>query len=155
MPQQRHGARISWRRDDVAFVDQRYSRTHQWTLDGGATIQASASPSNVPEPYSDPNAIDPEEALVAAASSCHMLWFLAIAARQGFVIDSYVDEPEGLIEEVGAGRRAFSRITLRPQIEFSGGRRPELAEVDAMHAEAHNSCFIANSLSCDVIVAPA
>ena len=155
MPQQRHGARISWRRDGAEFVDREYSRVHQWSFDGGATVKASASPSNVPEPYTDPGAVDPEEALVAAASSCHMLWFLANAARRGFVVDSYVDEPEGLIEQIGAGRCAFTKITLRPRIEFSGGQRPNQAEVDAMHAEAHNSCFIANSLSCDVIVAAA
>lgn len=155
MPQQRHEARIDWHRDGANFVDQRYSRVHQWSFDGGSTVQASASPSNVPTPYSSPAAVDPEEALVAAASSCHMLWFLAIAAKRGFVVESYRDEAWGMIGDDPVGRRAFTRITLEPRIEFSGSKRPDPAEVDAMHAEAHHECFIANSLRCDVVVAAA
>lgn len=149
-----HRAQISWRRNGVEFVDHRYSRAHEWQFDGGARVLASAAPGNVPEPYSVPEAIDPEEALVAATSSCHMLWFLALAAKRGFVVDSYVDEASGLIGQNQAGRHAFSRITLHPQVTFSGNQ-PTETELAALHEEAHNSCFIANSLRCEITIAAA
>ena len=149
-----HRAQISWRRNGVEFIDHRYSRAHEWGFDGGARVQASASPSNVPEPYSVQEAVDPEEALVAAASSCHMLWFLAHAAKRGFVVDSYVDEANGFIAADQAGRHVFTRITLHPLVAFSGDQ-PTEAEVAALHEEAHDSCFIANSLRCEITVAVA
>lgn len=149
-----HKAKVGWRRDGVDFVDHKYSRAHRWEFDGGATVEASASPSVVPEPYSVPEAVDPEEALVASASSCHMLWFLALAARRGFTVDSYIDEASGIIEKDHAGRQAFSRITLNPQVKFSGSQ-PSDTDLAALHEEAHNSCFIANSLRCAVIVSAA
>lgn len=147
-----HRARISWHRNGVAFVDHRYSRGHAWNFDGGVEVKASASPSNVPEPFSVPEAVDPEEALVAATSSCHMLWFLALAARRGFIVDEYTDEASGVMESDEAGRRAFSRITLRPQILFTG-HGPSESELAELHEEAHASCFIANSLRCKVVIA--
>ena len=150
----RHEACIRWHRGGVDFVDHRYSRAHEWNFDGGARIDASASPGNVPEPYSNPEAVDPEEALVAAASSCHMLWFLSLAARGGMVVDSYVDRASGVIEKNQDGRQAFSRITLQPAVIFSGDVTPSDTEIAAMHEAAHDKCFIANSLSCEVIVAP-
>lgn len=149
-----HRAQISWRRNGAEFIDHRYSRAHEWGFDGGARVQASAAPSNVPEPYSVPEAVDPEEALVAAASSCHMLWFLALAAKRGFVVDSYVDEASGLMARDQAGRQAFSRITLHPRVAFNGSQ-PSATELAALHEEAHNSCFIANSLRCEITVAAA
>ena len=153
MSQQRHEAQVSWHRDGAAFLDRRYSRAHEWAFDGGARIQASAAPCHVPVPYAVPEAVDPEEAFVASVSSCHMLWFLSIAAKRGFVIDRYVDEAHGVIEANQAGRRAFTRVTLAPKVEFGGGRSATPAELDAMHREAHNECFIANSLRCDVVIA--
>lgn len=152
---QRHEAQISWRRDHGEFIRQRYSRAHEWHFDGGAKVSASASPNNVPEPYSVPAAVDPEEALVAATSSCHMLWFLAIAAKRGYVVDSYEDAAYGVIEDLPSGNRGFSQITLCPRIRFSGEAVPSAEESAAMHQEAHNACFIANSLRCDVVVAAA
>jgi organic hydroperoxide reductase OsmC/OhrA len=149
-----HRAQVSWRRNGVEFVDHRYTRGHEWYFDGGARIEASASPSNVPGPWSVPEAVDPEEALVAATSSCHMLWLLALAARRGFVVDEYTDEATGVIEGDAAGRRAFSRITLRPRVLFSGNG-PSEAELSELHEEAHNNCFIANSLRCEVVIARA
>lgn len=128
---------------------------HEWIFDGGARISASSSPRNVPVPYSDAALVDPEEALVAAASSCHMLWFLAVAARRGYVVDSYEDAAYGVIEENATGGRAFGRITLLPRIAFSGGAIPSDSELTEMHQEATDECFIANSLSCDVVVAAA
>ena len=145
-----HSAKISWHRNGVEFTDQRYSRAHEWHFDGGARVEASASPANVPEPYSVPAAIDPEEALIAATSSCHMLWFLALAAGRGILVDSYIDEATGLLGEDQPGRHAFTRITLNPQISFSG-TQPSAGEIAALHGEAHANCFIANSLRCEVV----
>ena len=147
-----HTAHVSWQRDGATFTDLRYSRAHEWRFDGGARVDASASPSNVPQPFSDSAAVDPEEALVAATSSCHMLWFLSLAARQGFVVDAYADEVIGVIEPNASGRLAFSRIVLHPIIQYAG-RAPSEAEAAALHEEAHGKCFIANSLRCEVVVA--
>ena len=150
-----HEARVSWRRGDDKFTDQRYSRAHEWRFDGGVSVSASSSPANVREPYSVPSAVDPEEALVAAASSCHMLCFLSIAAREGYTVDSYEDAAYGVIEENAEGRQAFSRITLRPEIMFLESCSPSAPDLAAMHQEAHRACFIANSLCCEVVVAAA
>lgn len=148
----RYDARIAWSRAGAAFTDNRYGRGHQWSFDGGVTIPASSSPLTVPLPYSVAAAVDPEEALVAAASSCHMLWFLALAARRGFVVDGYVDEAYGVMAPNAAGKLAFERITLRPRIDFAGERQPTAGEVQALHHRAHGECFIANSLRCEVVV---
>ena len=120
-------ARITWDRQGAMFSGGRYSRGHEWSFDGGVTVPASASPSHVPAPYSVVEAVDPEEALVAAASSCHMLMFLFLAARRQLIVDSYVDDASGVMEENGEGRLAFSQITLRPQIQF-GGDAPVIVE---------------------------
>jgi organic hydroperoxide reductase OsmC/OhrA len=106
----------------------------------------------VPLPYSVAEAVDPEEALVASASSCHMLWFLFTAAKRGFVVDSYVDDAFGTMEKNAAGKLAFTRITLRPKIEFSGDKTPASEELQSMHHFAHEECYIANSLKCEVVV---
>jgi organic hydroperoxide reductase OsmC/OhrA len=146
-------AKVSWTRDESArFTDQRYSRRHQWSFDGGVTVPASASPQVVPVPMSAADAVDPEEALVASASSCHMLWFLFLAAKRGFVIDEYVDEALGTMGKDSSGRTAMTRIALRPRIMFSGDRRPTEAELRELHEQAHGECFIANSLKTEVVV---
>lgn len=148
----RYHARIAWKRAGAAFSDNRYSRGHEWSFDGGVTVPASASPSIVPAPYSVAKAVDPEEALVAAASSCHMLWFLSIAARKRFVVESYIDEAVGTMEKNAAGRLAFSRITLRPKVEFSGERLPSREDLQSLHGAAHEECYIAHSLKSEVVV---
>ena len=148
----RYGAQITWTRDGARFSDNRYSRGHEWSFDGGVKVKASASPSVVPLPYSVVDAVDPEEALVAAVSSCHMLWFLSIAAKRGFVVDGYVDDAFGVIEKDAGGKFAISRITLRPRIEFSGDRLPTDDELQSLHHAAHDECFIANSLKSEVVV---
>lgn len=148
----RYEARIGWRRDGATLTDQRYSRGHEWSFDGGATVRASSSPRTVRLPYSVAEAVDPEEALVAATSSCHMLWFLSLAAQEGFVVERYADEAFGVMEKNAQGRLAFTRITLRPRIEFAGDRQPRTAEVDHLHRRAHEECFVANSLRCEVVV---
>ncbi len=148
----RYEARISWNRNAAKFSDNRYSRGHEWSFDGGVTVVASASPTVVPAPYSLAEAVDPEEALVASASSCHMLWFLSLAAKRGFVVYRHVDDAFGVMATNPDGQLAFSRITLRPRIQFSAARVPTAEELAALHHAAHRECFIANSLRCDVVV---
>jgi organic hydroperoxide reductase OsmC/OhrA len=149
---QRYEARISWSRGDAKFVDNKYGRGHEWAFDGGVKVPASASPLSVRAPFSVAEAVDPEEAVVAAASSCHMLWFLWFAANKGFVVDRYVDEPFGVMEKNANGKLVFTRITLRPGIDFSGDRRPSDAELESLHHSAHEECSVAQSLRCEVVV---
>ena len=149
----RHVAELSWR-SDGEFASGRYSRRHQWRFDGGATVTASSSPDVVPAPMSDPAGVDPEEALVASVSSCHMLWFLDLARRAGLEVESYADSAEGEMGRVAPGRMALTRITLRPRISFAG-RQPEPAELDRLHHEAHERCFIANCLKTEILIEPA
>lgn len=148
-----HEAKVSWQRPDGAkFTDNRYSRAHEWAFDGGVSVRASSSPSVVPLPLSVADAVDPEEALVASASSCHMLWFLSLAARKGYVVDSYVDDARGEIGKNAEGRTAVTKITLRPRIVFSGDKQPGAADLDALHHAAHDQCYIANSLKSEVVI---
>ena len=143
-------AKVIWRRDDQSFSDNRYSRGHVWAFDGGARVPASSSPHVVPLPLSVAENVDPEEAFVASLSSCHMLFFLSIAAKRGFVIDEYVDDAVGIIEKDAQGRMAMTSVRLRPRIEFSGDKRPTREELEQMHHRAHDLCFIANSVKTQV-----
>ncbi len=144
-------ATVSWSRQrGEAFVDNRYSRGHQWVFDGGTTVPASASPEVVPLPYSVEENVDPEEAFVAALSSCHMLFFLSIAAKRRFTVDSYVDDASGLMAEDDDGRTAMTKVTLRPRAVFSGDRQPTMDQLEAMHHRAHDLCFIANSVKTEI-----
>lgn len=147
----RYTASVVWERSGARFTDNRYSRAHRWHFDGGATIPASASPHVVPPPLSDAAGVDPEEAFVAALSSCHMLWFLSIAARRGYVVDRYADDAEGVMEEDDRGRLAMTRVTLRPRVRY-GESAPEAHEASVMHHEAHEACYIANSVRSEVVV---
>ena len=115
-------ARIHWQRGDQGFTDNLYSRAHDWTFDGGLTVPASSSPLSVPLPMSVAANVDPEEALVAAASSCHMLFFLWLAAKQGFTVDQYTDQATGIMSKNAQGKIAMTRINLRPKIVFSGAQ---------------------------------
>jgi len=148
----RHLAEIDWR-SDGAFTSGRYSRWHEIRFDGGAIVAGSSSPDVVPAPMSDPAGVDPEEALVASAASCHMLWFLDLARRAGLDVASYRDRAEGEMGRNAAGRTAIVRIVLRPDIVFAGAA-PDPAEVERLHHEAHERCFIANSLNGEIVVAP-
>jgi len=146
-------ATLLWQRGEQDFAGQRYSRAHEWQFDGGLRVPASSSPLSVPLPMSDPAAVDPEEALVAAASSCHMLFFLSLAAQRGFVVDRYADRAVGELGKNADGRLAMTRITLRPTITFSGPLRPSAQALAALHHDAHDKCYVANSLKADVVVA--
>jgi organic hydroperoxide reductase OsmC/OhrA len=146
----RHSAWIAWR-SDGGFADNSYSRRHHWRFDGGAEVVASASPDVVPVPRSDPAGVDPEEALAASAASCHMLWFLSLAQEAGLAVESYEDEAVAEMGRTGPGKYAIVKITLRPRIAFAGAA-PDQAELDRLHHEAHERCFIANSLNCPITV---
>ena len=145
---------IRWLRGDQRFTDNRYSRGHTWVFDGGVEIPASSSPHVVPLPYSQASAVDPEEAFVASLSSCHMLWFLSIAAKRGFCIDSYVDDAVGVMDKNALGKLAMTRVTLRPKALFAGDRLPMKSDIESMHHAAHAECFIANSVKTDVQCEP-
>ena len=144
-------ATVAWQRDGQDFAGQRYSRGHEWQFDGGLTVPASSSPLSVPLPMSVAENIDPEEALVAATSSCHMLFFLSLAAQRGYVIDDYRDDAVGELGKNAAGRLAMTRIVLRPRIAFAG-ISPTPEALAALHHDAHEHCYIANSLTADVVV---
>ena len=148
----RHEAVIEWR-SDGEFASGRYSRRHRWSFDGGAAVTASASPDIVPAPMSDPAGVDPEEALIASAASCHMLWFLSLAQQAGLDVASYRDAAVGERGRIGPGRVAITRITLKPEISFAGAA-PDPATLDRLHHEAHERCFIANSLKTEIVVEP-
>ncbi len=148
-------AGIRWSRGATEkFTDNRYSRAHAWHFDGGAVVPASASPSVVPLPMSDPQGVDPEEAFVASLSSCHMLWFLSIAAKRGHTVDAYDDDALGVMTKNAAGQLAMTSVTLRPRVTFSGAKLPDRAALDALHHESHAECFIANSVRSEVVIEP-
>jgi organic hydroperoxide reductase OsmC/OhrA len=147
-------AAIHWQRGTAPFIDQRFSRGHTWRFDGGVEVPASSSPHVVRVPLSVEAAVDPEEALVAALSSCHMLWFLSLAAGRGWRVDEYRDEAVGVMGKNAAGRTAMVRVTLRPRVDFSGAPRPARGEILQLHERAHAECFIANSVTTEVRCEP-
>ena len=145
-------AKITWKSDaPETFTKNRYTRGHTWSFDGGVEVPASSSPHSVRVPFSVEAAVDPEEALVAAAASCHMLTFLWVAAKRGFVIDSYEDNAIGEMDESGS-KPWVSKITLDPRIEWSDDTRPTADEIAEMHHAAHEGCYIANSIKSEVVI---
>lgn len=145
-------ATVRWSREgDGDFAKGRYSRAHEWAFDGGAVVPASASPDNVPPGTADEAGVDPEEAFIAALSSCHMLFFLDFARRAGFVVDDYVDEADGVLEKRSDGKIAMTRVTLRPRITW-GGDAPDAGAIDDLHHRSHEACFIANSVTTEITV---
>jgi organic hydroperoxide reductase OsmC/OhrA len=150
----KHESSILWERRNQPFVDNKYSRAHLWEFDG-VKVPASSSPAVLPVPLSSTDAIDPEEALVAATSSCHMLFFLAIAAKQGFIVDRYNDQAYGVMGKNPEGKTFMSNITLRPKIEFSGTKQPSAEEIAKIHHLAHEQCFVGNSLKTEITIEPA
>jgi len=147
-------ATIHWARGAAAFTDRRYSRGHSWRFDGGVEVPASSSPHSVRVPFSVAAAVDPEEAFVAAVSSCHMLWFLSLAAERGYRVDDYLDAAEGVMDKNTEGRMAIVAVTLRPRIRFSGPALPTEADIAELHERAHEECFIANSIRSEVRCEP-
>lgn len=145
-----HTAVVSWERNDAKFVDNKYSRVHKWSFDGGSVIPASSSPHVVRIPFSDPTCVDPEEAFVASLSSCHMLWFLGFAARDGYVVESYTDEVVGIMEKNLDGKEAITVVNLRPMVVLAGGKEATDEILKNLHHEAHENCFLATSVKTDI-----
>jgi len=143
-----HKVTLTWNRGDVPFEYQKYPRDHAWKFDGGHEMQATAAPAYL----GNPKNVDPEEAFVAALSSCHMLTFLAAACKKKFVLDEYSDEAVGVMEKNAEGKLAITKVTLRPKLKFSGEKQPTDQELDEMHHFAHDQCFIANSVKTEVTV---
>jgi organic hydroperoxide reductase OsmC/OhrA len=145
-------ALISWKLQGSEFLKGRYSREHTWTFDGGLSVPASSSPSVVPTPWSNPAAIDPEEAFVASIASCHMLTFIFLAGKKGFQIGGYSDEAVGVMTKNERGVPWVSTVTLHPKIDYSGDKRPTTEEIEQLHHHAHEQCYIANSIKTEVKV---
>ncbi|EHK9074978.1 OsmC family protein [Vibrio parahaemolyticus] len=148
----KHTALITWQRQaNEIFSDNQYSRAHTWRFDGGLLVPASPSPHVVPLPLSVEENVDPEEAFVAALSSCHMLVFISIAAKRRYVIDSYVDAAEGALTAGENGKEWVSRVVLNPKVVFSGDKQPSYEQLEKMHHMAHENCFIANSVKTEIV----
>lgn len=148
-----HTATVTWQRGEDDFAAGKYSRAHDIEFDGGIIVQGSASPSVVKAPFSREDAVDPEEMLVASLSSCHMLWFLDLARRAGFVVDAYEDRASGVMGKDERGKIAVTQVKLNPYIAWGGDKQPAPEEVRELHHKAHEACFIANSFRGDVAIA--
>lgn len=142
-----HVADIRWTRGEEVFLDGRYGRAHSWSFDGGIEVPASSSPATVRVPFSREDAVDPEEAFVAALASCHMLFFLYFAAKAGFLIDAYADHAVGFLGKRDDGKTALTEVRLRPDIAFAGEKRPTRDDLVDLHHRAHDACYIANSFN--------
>jgi organic hydroperoxide reductase OsmC/OhrA len=149
-----YSAEVIWERGDAVFTDNRYSRRHLLRFDGGVEVPGSSSPQSVPLPWSDAGAVDPEEAFIAALSSCHMLWFLSIAVQRKFCVDHYRDEVRGILAKNADGKWCVSVVILKPEAKFSGASRPTRDQVEAMHHAAHEECYIAHSVTSQVRCEP-
>jgi organic hydroperoxide reductase OsmC/OhrA len=149
-----HTATITWSRGSDNFLDKRYHRAHAWQFDGGAIVAASSSPHVVPLPYSDPAAVDPEEAFIAALSSCHMLWFMDFASRAGLRLNRYTDVAVGTLGKNAQGQLAITHVQLRPVTCFDAAHAPSAAQLADLHHHAHAACFLANSVHTQIDCAP-
>jgi organic hydroperoxide reductase OsmC/OhrA len=144
-------AKVDWRCEGD-FATRRYSRGHMLSFDHGLTVPGTAGPANVNPRYAVEGALDPEQAFTASIAACHMLWFLDVAARAGFVVASYADEAEGTLAEGPSGKQVMTRVVLRPKIVFTGERQPTLDELAGLHHTAHEECFIANSVKSEIVI---
>lgn len=148
-----HKATISWlRKSNDDFLAGKYSREHVWIFDGGLQVPASPAPSNVPAPFSNASHVDPEEAFVAAVSSCHMLTFLYLACKRGFLVERYEDEAVGAMTNNEKRVPWVSSIVLNPKIHYGGNNLPTAADEEQLHHDAHEQCFIANSIKTNVVI---
>lgn len=148
----RYRATVRWHLQNGVFLQNKYSRKHRWYFDGGLEIPASASPHHVPESFCDLSAVDPEEAFVASISSCHMLWFLSLASRNNFIVEKYEDKAEGIMQENQERKLAITEVILRPVVQFEPGKLPDRSTFDKLHEQAHNRCFIAQSVKTEITI---
>ena len=147
-----HRAQVRWQHAGGPFLKRQYSRAHTWAFDGGAVVPASASPSGVPAPFSDPAGVDPEEAFVAAVSSCHMLVFLFEAARAGFDVLAYEDDAVGRMTPNARGALWVSNVELAPRVTYADAARPTPEQEADLHHRAHEGCYIANPVRTEITV---
>ena len=147
-------AGLSWSRGEGECLRGRYTRRHTWWFDGGVSVPASASPQIVPAPWSAADAVDPEEAFVAALASCHMLFFLSLAAARGLVIESYEDDAVGFMAEDDRGRTAVTSVTLRPSVTVADAGTAQAGLLAELHHAAHEACFLANSVRTRISIEP-
>lgn len=145
-----HKANIIWKRETADFAYQTYNRDHDWQFDSGTTIRASANPAYL----GSESCVDPEEAFVASLASCHMLTFLAVAARGRYVLDAYEDDAVGVLGKDATGKPAMTQVTLRPLVRFSGDKLPTAEELQKLHDQAHQACFIASSVKTQIVIEP-
>ena len=143
-----HVAEISWKRQTESFAYDHYNRAHDWKFDAGLTVPGSAAPAY----RGEPDRVDPEEAFVASLSSCHMLTFLAIAARKKLVVDAYQDRAVGHMDKNAQGKLAITSVDLHPHVTFAPGVEVDKETLKKMHHNAHENCFIANSVKSLIIV---
>ncbi|MCF2857661.1 OsmC family protein [Pseudoalteromonas sp. SMS1] len=149
----KYTAQIAWQRtQSEQFVDQKYSRAHTWIFDGGIKVAASSSPSIVPLPYSNPDNVDPEEAFVTSLSSCHMLFFLHFAAKSGLTVDTYIDHAEGMMANNAQGKLAMTKVILNPNVTWSNKSVVSSTMTDELHHQAHEACFLANSVHTNIVI---
>ena len=144
----KHLASLRWKRNGKPFTYEGYSRDHEWIFEGGQRLTGSAAEAFL----GSPEGVDPEEALVVALSSCHMLTLLAIAAKKGWTVESYDDDAEGTLGKNDAGKLSLTRVTLRPRIIFAEGKTPDAEALQRLHHQAHENCFIANSVKTEVVI---
>jgi organic hydroperoxide reductase OsmC/OhrA len=149
-----HHATVTWKRSGEGFLQAQFSRNHQWTFDGGLSVPATAAPSVVPPPWTDPSAVDPEEAFVASIASCHLLTFLFVAAKAGHSVDHYEDQAVGILAKNEKGIPWIAKVTLRPRVTFTPGTAPTAEQEAALHAKAHHYCYIANSVKTEILIEP-
>jgi len=142
-----HKANLSWNRNGLDFGYKNYSRNHTWTFENGHRLQASAATQYL----GDPNCVDPEQAFVGSLSSCHLLTFLALASFQKLTIDSYEDQAVGRMTKNQAGKMVISRVDLHPKIVFADGINPTREQLEQLHRKAHEECFLANSVTCEIV----
>lgn len=146
-----HTASLLWSRNDRDFAYETYSRDHQLRFENGQSSLASAAP----DYFGNPEALNPETLLVGALASCHMLTFLAVCAKRGYIVERYEDAASGLLDKNTEGKMAITRIRLRPKVQFSGSKQPDAAELARLHERVHANCYIAQSLRAEVDVEPA
>ena len=144
----KHLASLRWNRNGKPFTYEGYSRDHEWIFEGGQRLTGSAAEAFL----GSPEGVDPEEAMVVALSSCHMLTLLAIAAKKGWTVESYDDDAEGTLGKNADGKLSLTRVTLRPRIIFAEGKTPDAEALQRLHHQAHENCFIANSVKTEVVI---
>ncbi len=145
-----HKVKISWQNKGTDFTYSAYDRTHTWEFEGGKTIQASAAP----EYMGKIDFINPEEALVASLSSCHMMTFLFVCSKKKIIVETYEDQSIAILAKNSTNKMAITEVYLRPKISFRGENQPTREMIDLLHEKAHEECFIANSVLTKIIIEP-